>query len=119
MRNTPHLRIWITSQLARKRWTQAELARETGADTSTVSRILSGQTRELKPSIRDALCRVFGVTLETLEIVAGIHADPNAPTAIHDAAGIYWPALTEWARSQPHLVQAALLAVARSHGFQP
>jgi transcriptional regulator with XRE-family HTH domain len=119
MRNTAHLRIWITSQLARKRWTQAELARETGTSESTWSRLLKGQTNDLKPPIRDSLCRVFGVTLETLEIVSGIHADPNAPSALHESASIYWPALTEWARSQPHLVQAALLAVARSHGFNP
>lgn len=76
---------WIESELRRREWRQADLARRAGISTTAISNWISGQ-RVPDPQMCDVLADVFRVDLDfVLELAGhrprGIGADPNSSVA--------------------------------------
>jgi transcriptional regulator with XRE-family HTH domain len=69
---------WLRTQLRRRGWNAAELARQLHVPSGTISRWMSG---ERQPSSRscDLLADVLGVDLDLLLTLAGHRPGPEAP----------------------------------------
>ncbi len=72
MKNSKQLRTWLVDEAARKRMSQAEMARRTDKSAATYSRILDGTTKELNQKTVDAICSWAGINqIALLEIAIG------------------------------------------------
>src|SRR5918998_1604879 len=67
---------WVRQQLRRRQWNDAELARQLGMPSGTISRWLRG---ERQPSTRscDLIADVFGVDVDLVLTLAGHRPQPS------------------------------------------
>lgn len=65
------LRAWLTQELKQRRWSQGELARQTGVSRSFITQVLSG---DVKASVNfcHKIAAAFGESPETVLRLAGI-----------------------------------------------
>ena len=85
MNSQPAFADWITGQMQRRNWNQADLARAAGLTPPTLSRLLSGQ-RSPGAAVCKALARAFDLPVETVYRQA--HLLPTEPD--------WSPTLDEW-----------------------
>lgn len=77
---------WLAYQLKRRGWSQADLAKETGASTGSISRWING-SRTPDPPWCDRIADVFGVDVDAVLTLAGHRPhidepDPNDRVAV-------------------------------------
>jgi len=70
MKNSKQLRTWLVDEAARKRMSQAEMARRTNKSAATYSRILKGITKEINHETVDAICKWAGISHTALLSIA-------------------------------------------------
>ncbi len=81
MGNTDIFSKWLTVQMKRENWTQADLARATGIGRAAISKMISNK-KSLKPKPESclALAKAFRLAPETVYRAAGIlPTEPEFP----------------------------------------
>ena len=87
-----------------RRLTLRVVEEQSGVSNSYLSQVENGHIRQPSPYILQKLAEAYGVAYETLMRRAGYMQAASAPTAVHEAGGIYDPtpaARPGWAFSIP------------------
>lgn len=120
MLNTPELRTWIQSQLDERGWSHTYLANQVETNASSWSHFFRGSTKSLNPGTAAKVATLFDVSYSHLEAISQGRGD-EFMQRVYESGNIYetkWIRLGKWAEGQNMLVQEAMEAVARSHGWQ-
>ncbi len=70
MKVTTHLSTWLIGKIREKGWSWREVGRRAGLTDMTMRRVANGLVNEVESQTEEAICRLFGVSMEELRAIA-------------------------------------------------
>ena len=76
------LKEWLSNEMDKRKWSQADLARNAELNRAVINKLLNGQPSTPRPATLEAIARAFKVPLEKIYRVAGLLPEVNENDAM-------------------------------------